>query len=190
MHRSATVTTVAAVLLVLGAVGASAQPPAGEAGSGRFQFTPLLASSLCTPGGDPEQPFLLPPGYTQEVLAQEGDGGTTDLWGMNTQNETALSKIPEVLAAAGSTGGPHVGRFLYRTHETGSGGHVSVTDLGAASPTSRPGEGSPGCSPSVRTGSGSTASCGPRGAPFWPLRKSLVRCCLIWRCLRPGRAGV
>jgi hypothetical protein len=75
MHRSATVTTVAAVLLVLGSASASAQPPAAEAGSGRFQFAPLPTSSPCTPGGNPEQPFLLPPGYTQKVLAQEGDGG-------------------------------------------------------------------------------------------------------------------
>jgi hypothetical protein len=134
MHRSATVMAVAATVLVLGSPSASAQPPADEAGSGRFQFTPLPTSSPCTPGGNPEQPFLLPPGYTQEVLAQEGDGGTIDLWDMNTQNETALSEIPEVLAAAGSTGGPHVGRFLYRTHETGSGSQVSVTDLGRSEP--------------------------------------------------------
>jgi secreted PhoX family phosphatase len=47
------------------------------------------------------------------VFAGEGDGGTKDLWDMNTQNET----------------GKQAGRFLYRTHETSSGSQVSVTDL-------------------------------------------------------------
>jgi len=84
---------------------------AGSATSGQFKFTPLPSSAVCGPST--EQPFLLPPGYTQTVIAREGDGGTFDLWDMNTQNET----------------GPKAGRFLYRTHEIGSNGQVSVTDL-------------------------------------------------------------
>ncbi len=78
---------------------------------GQFKFTPLPASAVCGPST--EQPFLLPPGYAQTVIAREGDGGTLDLWDMNTQNET----------------GSQAGRFLYRTHEIGSNGQVSVTDL-------------------------------------------------------------
>ncbi|CAA9272250.1 MAG: hypothetical protein AVDCRST_MAG52-3306 [uncultured Blastococcus sp.] len=134
LHRRTTVTTVAVSLLALGSTAAGAAPPGGEAGSGRFQFAPVPTSTACTDGGNPEQPFVLPPGYVQEVFAQEGDGGTIDLWDMNTQNETALSRIPQPFAADSLTGGPHVGRFLYRTHETSSNGQVSVTDLGQSEP--------------------------------------------------------
>jgi secreted PhoX family phosphatase len=81
------------------------------AGNGQFTFTPLPTSAVC--GQDPNQPFVLPPGYAQTVIAREGDGGTIDLWDMNTQNEN----------------GPEAGRFLYRTHEVGANGQVSVTDL-------------------------------------------------------------
>jgi uncharacterized protein len=79
--------------------------------AGQFRFTPLPNSAVCGPST--EQPFLLPPGYTQTVIAREGDAGTLDLWDMNTQNET----------------GANAGRFLYRTHEISSNGQVSVTDL-------------------------------------------------------------
>jgi uncharacterized protein len=84
---------------------------ASSAIAGQFRFAPLPSSAVCGPST--EQPFLLPPGYSQTVIAREGDAGTLDLWDMNTQNET----------------GPQAGRFLYRTHEVGSNGQVSVTDL-------------------------------------------------------------
>jgi hypothetical protein len=84
---------------------------------GPFQFEPLPASTPCTPGGagvfPNEQPFALPPGYVQMIVARQGDGGAPDQWDMNTLNET----------------GPHAGRFLYRTHETLTNGAISVTDL-------------------------------------------------------------
>lgn len=79
--------------------------------AGQFKFTPLATSAVCGPST--EQPFVLPAGYTQTVFAREGDGGTLDLWDMATQNET----------------GPQAGRFIYRAHEIGSNGQVSVTDL-------------------------------------------------------------
>jgi hypothetical protein len=82
-----------------------------SATTGQFKFTPLPASATCGPST--EQPFLLPAGYAQTVIAREGDGGTLDLWDMHTQNET----------------GAQAGRFLYRTHEVGANGQVSVTDL-------------------------------------------------------------
>jgi uncharacterized protein len=85
-------------------------------GSG-FRFTPLAASAPCIPGGagayPNEQPFLLPPGFTQVVIAREGDGGSTDNWDMQTLNET----------------GPQAGRLLFRTHEVLENGQVTVTDL-------------------------------------------------------------
>ena len=84
---------------------------------GAFAFEPLASSAACVPGGvgtfPDEQPFLLPAGFGQDVLAREGDGGTIDNWDMNTLNET----------------GPAAGRYLYRSHETTENGMVSVTDL-------------------------------------------------------------
>lgn len=84
---------------------------------GPFQFQPLPTSTACTPGGNPEQPFVLPAGYTQTVIAREGDGGTRDLWDMNTVNED----------------GEQAGRFLYRPHEVSNSAQVSVTDLQTSS---------------------------------------------------------
>jgi hypothetical protein len=78
---------------------------------GPFQFEPLPASAPCTPGGNPTQPFLLPDGYAQNIIASQPQ--FPDVPDMNTLNEN----------------GPQAGRFLYRTHEVGSNGAVSVTDL-------------------------------------------------------------
>jgi len=124
LGRSRIVTSAAILMSTLNgcessptAAGFGAHPvalrAAGTSGSGGFQFTALPSSTVCTPGGNPEQPFILPAGYTQTIIAREGDGGTTDLWDMHTQNET----------------GPQAGRFLYRTHEVRAGGQVSETDL-------------------------------------------------------------
>jgi secreted PhoX family phosphatase len=65
------------------------------------------------------QPFALPDGFKQTILATEiGDfrpvaGPGADLPDMMVLNET----------------GPKAGRYLYRTHEVGSNGAVTVTDL-------------------------------------------------------------
>jgi len=81
------------------------------------QFTPLAASSPCVGATEIplQDPFMLPTGYGQQVIAREGDGGSTDLWDMNTQNEF----------------GKDAGRYVYRTHEVGSppSSQVTVTDL-------------------------------------------------------------
>jgi uncharacterized protein len=74
-------------------------------------FIPLASSASCVAGGKGQQ-LQLPPGYVYTVVAQEG-AGFTDLADMNTVNES----------------GPQKGRYLYRTHETGSNGAVSETDL-------------------------------------------------------------
>jgi hypothetical protein len=103
-------------LLALSCCALATVAAAGPA-RGPFQFEPLAASALCVAGGagtfPNEQPFVLPPGYVQTVVAREGDGGAPDQWDMNTLNET----------------GPLAGRFLYRSHETLTDGAVSVTDL-------------------------------------------------------------
>lgn len=67
------------------------------------RFEPPAASSACQ--GATDQPFVLPKDYDQQVIAEEGEGGSTDLWDMSTQNES----------------GREEGRFLYRTHEVGAG---------------------------------------------------------------------
>lgn len=80
--------------------------------SGPFQFTPLAVSATCTvPGGDAVKPLILPAGYDQVVIAGEPDYADTP--DMSTQNEN----------------GAHAGRYVYRAHEVGSNGSVSVTDL-------------------------------------------------------------
>jgi uncharacterized protein len=102
----------AAIALVLITAGSGlAASNAGGAGSGQFQFTPLPESAPCTPGGDPEQPLLLPAGYTQSVVASKPQ--FPDLPDMNTQNETGVD----------------AGRYLYRPHEVNGNAAVSVTDL-------------------------------------------------------------
>ena len=84
------------------------------------QFTPLASSSPCVGdvGTRQAKPFLLPGGYEQQVVAQEGEPGfnvNSDNWDMNTQNEF----------------GKDAGRYVYRTHENRSGqaSQVSLTDL-------------------------------------------------------------
>ena len=74
-------------------------------------FVPLASSAACVSGGKAEL-LMLPTGFVQTVVGSEGPG-FLDNADMQTVNET----------------GPQKGRFLYRTHENGSGAGVSVTDL-------------------------------------------------------------
>jgi hypothetical protein len=100
--------------------------PTALAPGGQFEdFTGLASSAICvTPpatlaGFDSYRPFDLPAGYAQAIVADEigdfrpvaGTGG--DLPDMMVLNET----------------GPHAGRYMYRTHETGSNGAVTMTDM-------------------------------------------------------------
>jgi hypothetical protein len=75
-------------------------------------FDGLALGFSCTvPGGDPDQPLVLPNKFEQTIIAREPQmAGNPD---MQTLNET----------------GPHRGRYLYRTHEVGSNGSLSKTDL-------------------------------------------------------------
>jgi uncharacterized protein len=100
-----------AALIVTNLDGAAAPPINDSATKGPFQFEPLAASAPCTPGGNASQPFVLPNGFSQTIIASEPQ--FPDLPDMNTLNEN----------------GPNAGRFLYRTHETGGNGAVTVTDL-------------------------------------------------------------
>lgn len=78
---------------------------------GGFQFASLASSAVCTVGGSATQPFVVPAGITQSIIASEPDYG--DVPDMNTLNET----------------GQRAGRYLYQAHEVGSNGSVSVIDL-------------------------------------------------------------
>ena len=113
-----TIHAAVAAVIVGGAIIVSSLPSAATADAnndsqtkGPFQFEPLLTSAACTTGGNASQPFLLPDGYAQAVIASQPQ--FPDLPDMHTLNEN----------------GPQAGRFLYRTHEVGSNGAVSVTDL-------------------------------------------------------------
>ena len=80
--------------------------------TGPLRFTPLASSAVCTAsGGDATNPLILPAGLQQTILASEPSYAHVP--DMNTQNEN----------------GPSAGRFLYRVHEVGSNGSLSVTDL-------------------------------------------------------------
>lgn len=83
------------------------------AASGPMAFEPLEQSAEC--GALPAMaPFELAAGYGQELLETElSDPDFDDLPDMNQLNET----------------GPQAGRYLFRTHEVGANGSVSVTDL-------------------------------------------------------------
>lgn len=106
----------AAPLLLLAAAcdrapSAPVAPLNAQALSAGADFTPLAVSAQCTNGGNVSALLNLPDGYSETVVASEPD--YLDVPDMQTLNET----------------GAHAGRYLYRTHELGSNGGVSVTDL-------------------------------------------------------------
>lgn len=81
-------------------------------------FEPLPGSAYGQLSDSWTNPWLLPAGYSQEKVADETDldiyaDGVDDLTDMSVTNET----------------GRDAGRYLYRTHEVGSNGAVSVVDL-------------------------------------------------------------
>jgi len=125
---------VTAALVAVGALGAmGATAAAADSDNGGRQaidtgadytpftkFSPLASSTPCTgePSGRQAKPFVIPPGFEQQVVAEEGDPGlnvNSDNWDMSTQNEF----------------GKNAGRYIYRTHENrrGQASQVSLTDL-------------------------------------------------------------
>jgi hypothetical protein len=112
---------VTAVGLTLGLAGAAGAAPLHRDDDRRhrapFTFTALAASAYGQGTADWTLPYLLPAGYTQQLVADETVldiyAGADDLTDMNTVNET----------------GRHAGRYLYRTHEVGDNGALSVVDL-------------------------------------------------------------
>jgi len=121
----------AAAALAVGALGAAGSVAIADEGNRQAidtradytpftQFTPLASSTPCVGevGTRQAKPFVIPAGYEQQVVAQEGDpglNGNSDNWDMSTQNEF----------------GKDAGRYIYRTHENrrGQASQVSLTDL-------------------------------------------------------------
>jgi len=109
--RRKTLTAATVGILVLGLA------PAAGAVTGSNGFTPIAASAYSQQTADWSEPFVVPENCTQKLVSDESVldiyPGVDDLTDMNTVNET----------------GGEAGRYLYRTHEVGSNGSLSVVDL-------------------------------------------------------------
>ena len=99
--------------------------PVAFAGGQFEDFTPISGSAACVAppaligGFGTYQPFILPEGYSQTILATE----IADFFPV----AGASGDVPDMLVL--NETGPQAGRYLYRTHEVGSNGAVTVTDL-------------------------------------------------------------
>lgn len=131
--RTAVASSMTALLLTGSLAGTSGADSAFD--NGPMGFEPLSGSATPTATPNADAPWMVPTGYTQELVSGEDEsrcrgldiyGGTLDDWhDMNTVNET----------------GRQQGRYLYRTHEVRlrsgvipdatypDGGAVSVIDL-------------------------------------------------------------
>jgi hypothetical protein len=91
---------------------------AAAAVDGPMGFEPIPGSAYGQASSTWDVPFIVPDGFEQTLVADETTlniygGNVDDLTDMNTVNETGI----------------RAGRYLYRTHEVGSNGSVSVVDL-------------------------------------------------------------
>ena len=106
-----------AAAVALSATAAAMIPAGATAANGPISFEPIDGTPYATASADWTDPFVIPSGFTQQLVVDETQldiyAGADDLTDMNTVNET----------------GPMAGRFLYRTHEVGSDGSLSVVDL-------------------------------------------------------------
>jgi secreted PhoX family phosphatase len=82
-----------------------------------MRFDPIAGSAYGQTSNNWTEPFIVPAGFSQTKVSDETDlniyPAEDDLDDMNTVNEA----------------GPQAGRYLYRTHEVGDLGSVSVVDL-------------------------------------------------------------
>jgi uncharacterized protein len=103
---------------VVAAVAISISVGVAAAVDGPMAFEPIPGSAYGQASSTWEEPFIVPDGFEQTLVADETTlniygGNVDDLTDMNTQNETGI----------------RAGQYLYRTHEVGSNGSVSVVDL-------------------------------------------------------------
>lgn len=122
IKRQIPVTIVAASLAATIASGAAL---GGQTVNGPMAFEPIAGSAYGQTTDDwGNTPWIIPDGFSQYLVSDEindlGGGGGLDIYpgvddltDMNTVNET----------------GKFAGRYLYRTHERGADGAVSVVDL-------------------------------------------------------------
>jgi hypothetical protein len=89
----------------------------GPTAHGPIGFDPIDGTPYATATADWTEPFVIPDGFTQQLVADETVldiyPGADDLTDMNTVNET----------------GRKAGHYLYRTHEVDSNGALSIVDL-------------------------------------------------------------
>ena len=109
--RKGTMTIAAVGMLGLGFA------PQASAGNGPMNFDPIAGSAYGQQTTAWTEPFLVPDGCTQQLVSDETVldiyPGVDDLTDMNVSNES----------------GRDASRYLYRTHEVGSNGSLSVVDL-------------------------------------------------------------
>ena len=90
---------------------------AANAATGPMGFDPIDGSAYDDASTAWSEPYVAPDGFTQTLVADETVldiyPGADDLTDMNVTNET----------------GQEAGRYLYRTHEGGANGSLSVVDL-------------------------------------------------------------
>ena len=133
---------------------------AGSVVNGPMSFDPIPGSSYGQTTTAWTEPFIIPDGYTQTLISDEGDldiyVGQQDLHDMNTVNET----------------GRQAGRYLYRTHEVDNLGAVSVVDLWGFARLGSWSRRVTRRSRRSRLQPTSTAFVGHRGAPFFSPRRS------------------
>ncbi|GAB3140733.1 alkaline phosphatase PhoX [Marisediminicola antarctica] len=116
--RNRFATSAAAGVISAGVLVGVGLAPAAYAAGGPMGFDPIDGTPYGSATADWTEPFVIPAGFTQSLVADETTldiypGGVDDLTDMNTVNET----------------GRHAGRYLYRTHEVGANGSLSVVDL-------------------------------------------------------------
>lgn len=109
--RSAAIGALATTAMLTGFATAS------QAANGPMGFDPIDGTPYDDASASWSEPFVIPEGYSQSLVADETVldiyPGADDLTDMNTVNET----------------GQQAGRYLYRTHEVGDNGSLSVIDL-------------------------------------------------------------
>lgn len=133
MHRpSASLARRAVPALALGAL--LSLPLAVTAGStvnGPMAFDPLSGSAYGQLTSAWTEPFVVPQGFSQTLISDEdtdlGGGSGLDIYGGGVDDLTDMNTVNET--------GKHAGRYLYRTHEVGTAGAVSVVDLDTGATT-------------------------------------------------------
>ena len=104
--------------VVAGVAAIAISVSAAAAADGPMGFEPISGSAYGQASSTWTEPFIVPEGFQQTLVADET---TLDIYGNNVDDLTDMNTVNET--------GIRAGRYLYRTHEVGSNGAVSVVDL-------------------------------------------------------------